>query len=922
MKKHILLILGLVFTLAINANPIDEISARKAGQQFANANFRLRNNASLELVYTGVSTRGEICYYAYNVDNSGFIIVSADDRFRPIVAYSTEGTFETENMSPEAKFYLDKVIEARTNPNAVVAEDAQQEWQSLYNSGKLISRNNGKDATHLCQTKWNQDSPYNLYAPEANGGPDGRCYAGCVATAMSQVMKYWDYPQQGSGHHSYHCYYGTLSADFGATTYDWEHMPKQIISSTTQQETEAIALLMYHCAVAVNMNFGPDGSGAYSDDVTESIRQYFSYSNQAQLEYRDFYSLSEWQNKLKESFDRNWPVYYSGYSENGGGHAFVCDGYDDNDLFHFNWGWDGSNDGWFVIDEIDYAGWAGAIFNFVPSHVYQNMPKQPENLSVVSHNDTECSATITWNNPTQNIHNNTLQNIDKIVVCRDGQIIYSEENVQPGETMEFTDHYLPTMVEYSVYAISNSAKGLAAKSAKTNLGPTCNWTIEIENSDTQNWGSAYLSVTNSSGIEIAKIQPVSADIQTLEIPLGHVSISWNPGSDMPNEIHFVIKDYIGNTITSFEGNPTELPRGVFFIVNNTCGNDETCNAPINLSVTHSNGDVILNWTDNNNEAISYFIYRDGLLYALSKQNTFIDENAADVFHTYKVTTYCTEGESSPSQECNAYVDSECQIPTGLRYEKINSNKIKLIWDAPEAEGVNGYMVYRRAPGADFKRIKLTSSTNYTDNLSSLACDHYQYAVAAYYSASQCESAFASIQGSPAVNVLDVNKTIIPCELSVTIDGQNARLTWHEAITAESYDIYRNGDLIAQNLTETEFVDSDITSQSNYCYFIIGKTGNVSSSRSNTACIDWTLLTEEESEQSGLHLYPNPATTLLFVKANGMKHISIFNTLGQCVYEKDTEIDCETISISDLPQGHYIIKVAGAEGITIEKFVKL
>ena len=355
MKKHLtFLVVMLLGMTSLNARPVDVAQAKQIAQQFVSANFsNIQENSALELVYTGVSTRGEACFYTFNKGESGFVIVSADDRFRPIVGYSDEGPFATENPSPELMFYLDKIIEARTSRNAVSIDRTAEEWQSVATTGKLLSRNGGRGVDYICTTKWNQDSPYNLYAPEASGGSGGRCYAGCVATAMSQVMKRWNHPLQGTGSHSYYCYgYGTQSANFGATTYQWDLMPDRL-GGASQEEIEAVALFMYHCGVSVDMNFSPSGSGANSWDVPYAIRHYFSYTNQCSLKSRDEYSLTNWQNMLKDQFDIGWPVYYSGFS-NDGGHAFVCDGYDDNDLFHFNWGWGGSSDGWFVIDEIDY----------------------------------------------------------------------------------------------------------------------------------------------------------------------------------------------------------------------------------------------------------------------------------------------------------------------------------------------------------------------------------------------------------------------------------------------------------------------------------------------------------------------------------------------------------------------------------------
>ena len=923
MRKHLLLFLSLLFgfQMAI-AKPVDISQAQKLGQKFVNANFaKARQDNNLKLVYTGVSLRGETCYYVFNVGQIGFVIISADDRFRPIVGYSDEGVFETENMSPEAKFYLDKIIEARTSPNVVLFDDTEAEWQSVMKDGRLISRNGGREASYLVQTKWNQDSPYNLYAPEASGGPDGRCYAGCVATAMSQVMKYWDYPAKGSGSHSYYCSYGHQSANFGQTDYNWEHMPKQLIGSSTDEEIEAVALLMYHCGVSVDMGFGPGGSGAYSDDVPYAIKHYFSYSNQADNEYRDHYSLSQWQNKLKESFDLQWPVYYSGYS-NDGGHAFVCDGYDDNDLFHFNWGWDGSNDGWFVIDEIDFAGWASAIFNFVPSDVYQYMPKQPENLQVASHGDMECSATLTWNNPTKNIHDNDLSTIDQIVVTRNGQVIYTQSNVAPGAAMEYTDHYLPTMVDYAVYAVVSSATGLPTEARNINLGPTSNWTVEMTASDAQGWNGGYLSFVNSSGIEIAQATTSSTSAtQTVEMPIGHVSLCWNLPNENVENLCFVLKNGQGYTVTSFEGSSTELSKGMFYLINNTVS-PEIGNAPISLSVSRQGNDAILSWLDNNSQTISYFIYRDGLLYDIAEENHFTDAGAANAFHTYKVTAYNAAGESAPSAERHWALQGECETPMNLRYEIVNSGKVKIIWDAPQGESPTGYKVYRRTANSELKRIKLTSSTNYSDNINSLACDRYQYFVTAYYSATQCESAYASAQDEPSLNFIEVNKTIIPFKLSHVIEGQKVRLKWQEALKAESYTIYRDGEILAEGLTETEYLDETIAYQQDCYYEVIGISGDLVSSPSNTIHVDWSLGSTDENCENAISVYPNPASDQVFVKVESQSDIEIYNLMGQCVMEKQLQNGSESISIADLPKGSYFIKIHSHQGTATAKFIKM
>ena len=352
MKKQFLSLLALVLCIGMaQANPVSVNQAKLVGQQFVQANFDLSRQAGdLVLVYTATSTRGEACFYVFNVGSEGFVMVSADDVYRPIVGYSDEGTFDANNINPELNYMLNELISYRSgkmtgNPSPAVAS----EWKQVTERGAQMSFNGGRAAAFLCSTKWNQDYPYNYYCPTANGGPGGRVYAGCVACAMSQVMKFWNHPIQGTGSHSYSYYVpgtgnGPWSANFGETTYDWDNMPVSINSNSPQEQIDAVATLMYHCAVSVDMMWAIDGSGAFSDDVPQSIAQYFDYTNQAVKRNRDNYSYDDWAKMLKESFDMGWPVYYSGQSSEGG-HAFVCDGYNDADLYHYNWGWGGSGDG-------------------------------------------------------------------------------------------------------------------------------------------------------------------------------------------------------------------------------------------------------------------------------------------------------------------------------------------------------------------------------------------------------------------------------------------------------------------------------------------------------------------------------------------------------------------------------------------------
>lgn len=910
------LLLVLLGVSQLFAAPVDESTARKAGKNFAQT--AMKSTPAIEEMQLVMETES---YYVYNFGESGFVIVSADDRFRPIVGYSDKGPFEVENPSPEAMFYLDRIAEARASHNAVFFDNTAEEWRSVLTSGKLLSRNRGRGVDVICSTTWNQNSPYNLYSPEAGSGPGGRCYAGCVATAMSQVMKYWDYPLQGTGSHSYYCQgYGTQSANFGNTTYDWDNMPNRL-NGASQTEIEAVALLMYHCAVAVDMMFSPTGSGAYSWDVPDAIKQYFSYSNNATILGRDEYSLASWQGMLKDQFNLGWPVYYSGYSDSGG-HAFVCDGYDDADLFHFNWGWGGSSDGWFVIDEIDYAGWAQAIFNYVPSDVYTYMPLQPENLTVTPSGDFDYSATIQWTNPTQNIHSTNLTSIDQIVVTRNGEIIYTQDNVAPGASMSYTDHYMPAVVNYGVYAVVHNAKSKVTLEEGVILGPACTWTVEMNSSDNQGWHDGSLGFVNEAGDQLTEVTLKSASAtQTISLPLGHVDIVWNKPTQAVDNIKFRIKNSEGVTKVDFDGASTDLNKGLIYIANNTCDNqDEEFEGPTALSVQVTDNRASLGWeAPVGLDVVNYHVYRDNVLHAVTTNCSYIDDQAVDAFHHYYVTAFTNHGETMASNTIDIAPESEYASPTNLRYEMITPTKVKVMWDAPEGVEPSCYFLFRRVKGQEFKRIKLVAHTYYNDNINNQADNRIEYAVSAYYQVDDSQSCYAPTQADPASHCIQVNKTIIPRHLSYTIPDEHVILHWEEATMAEAYNIYRDGQLIGES-SDTEFVDYDATPSNEYHYTVTGKTAFLESNPSNTIWVDWTTM-EVNSNSQNLSIYPNPAKDKVIIEGVGINQVRVFNTMGQEIQNLVVNQDRIVVDLAAQPAGFYFIEVVSEQGLETSKLLK-
>ena len=309
--------------------------------------------------------------FIYNIGTQGFIIISGNTILPPILGYSNQGVFPSmeeapENFSGWIRHYSDMIHYA-------IAQDLQPEpkilqmWEDAQRG--FFPTKSTTTVDPLIATRWNQDCFYNEYCPSTGGGwwgggPCGHAYAGCVACAMAQVMKYWNWPEQGIGSHSYtHSEYGVQHADFGATTYQWDQMPIEIYS-----HNDAVATLMYHCGVSVNMNYGPGGSGAQSPDVEYACRSYFGYCG-AKYRQKSSYSEEDWIALIKDELDLSHPFYYSG-SSGSAGHAFVCDGYDSNDLIHFNFGWSGAGDSYCSLYDVNgYNQGQAAVFNMVPMDI-------------------------------------------------------------------------------------------------------------------------------------------------------------------------------------------------------------------------------------------------------------------------------------------------------------------------------------------------------------------------------------------------------------------------------------------------------------------------------------------------------------------------------------------------------------------------
>lgn len=400
MKKPIMIIAALMLlVMPMMAERVTPETARKVATTF------LQNNGAKTTQMAELSKSvGFDNLYIFTTESS-FVVMSADDCVKPILGYSFDGKFEVEGMPENVrgwlKGYNEEIAFAVQNDMKATSETALL-WKDFVEgntkAGKAIVAVNP-----LIQTKWNQNKYYNNLCPSVSDGPNGHAFTGCVATAMAQIMKYWEYPSHGIGSNSYTWKGQTLSANFGETTYDWDNMVNQYeyyyvngndqyaqwIGEDTPERIAAVATLMYHCGVSVEMIYGGSstgGSSASTAHVADALKNYFNYSSDIVYREKSDYSDVVWKTMVKSELNESRPLQYRG-SSNGGGHSFICDGYNDNDYFHFNWGWSGAYNGYFSLDNLNtgannqsgqgngvYTNDQAALFGIQPSQCLSEVP--------------------------------------------------------------------------------------------------------------------------------------------------------------------------------------------------------------------------------------------------------------------------------------------------------------------------------------------------------------------------------------------------------------------------------------------------------------------------------------------------------------------------------------------------------------------
>ena len=338
----------IVFVLICIGNPlhsrdITKVDAKKAAKYFYRERFsqELRFDENLLSTITEKEKNIGTAYYVFNFrDENGFIIVSGTDRLSPVLGYSFIGTFDEKHQNGAFDFWMGAIMDLYPSGDSKDRIDA--EWEK-YLEGIPDAEKTLYSVEPLLTIAWGQSCYYNAQCPVDSAGNCYHARTGCGATAMAMILKYWGFPAHGYGNNTYFSpKYGTLSLNFEDTYYDWPNMPNKLYSTSDTSEVNAVAELMYHCGVAVDMVYGAGASSADNWNIRNAFSEHFDYSSQSQFIDKSDYADTAWRNIMQNELDNGRPVFY-GISSGSGGHFVVMDGYQDDDYFHFNWGYGNLN---------------------------------------------------------------------------------------------------------------------------------------------------------------------------------------------------------------------------------------------------------------------------------------------------------------------------------------------------------------------------------------------------------------------------------------------------------------------------------------------------------------------------------------------------------------------------------------------------
>lgn len=563
----LVLVAALVCGSAAQAGPVEPERAAMAARSFWLHTLHLK--ADVQLADRSAEWQFDGIYLFVN-PQGGFVMVAADDAVRPILGYSTDGAIEPRQLPIQLQEWLEvyqqQIDWVRENDGQPYAAD-REAW-TLLDNGQELKGSKSEGVGPLLTTQWDQTSPYNLLCPTGT-------VTGCAATAQAQFMKYWNHPAVGYGNHSYnHNQYGTQSADFGHTFYDWGHMPDRVNGASTYAEKMAVATLMYHCGVSLEMGYGTATQGGSAAaglsgmegvaSIDNSLKEYFGYSRDMEVRYKNMpimgptYTNDEWRALLIEELNQLHPLVYTGAAAQGG-HGFICDGYDSREYMHFNFGWSGTGDGYFPVDSISPGvGGAGGnvtyTFNMNNAALFGAVPVHELRVSdsvFYMGQDGGSDSLILCTNAMVNTICSVASNAQWLSVDNDG--------IVGDGWIKFTASAFDTegIEREALLTFSQGDETVVVRVKQVNLNEEelCPLTVVMETTRGDGWqGGANLALQTSNGyiFGTASMAEGTMDSVVINVAPHDVYAVWNSGGGTDRYINYKILNQYGETLVDVQ----------------------------------------------------------------------------------------------------------------------------------------------------------------------------------------------------------------------------------------------------------------------------------------------------------------------------------------------------------------------------------
>lgn len=420
--------------MSLSAETVGTKQAVGTARQFFKDNAKT-DNATMTLVRTGHATRTVApvaisdapTYYIYNRQGGGWVIIAADDCVNPVLGYSFTGEFTTDENTPEnVKWWLDDCISTQI----AVARAHGYKVPRMASSGLSITAD-GKEYT---TAQWDQGAPYNGECPVIQGQ---QTITGCVATAAAIKCRYHEWPYKGSGTTPSYTYDSeeafkryTVPENKLGRIYDYDNMPLKYTSASTSEQKAAVAALMHDMGTGCKMMYGWYGSGAQTPNLEYSLKTYFHYDRNLHLEDRYAYSDKIWCEMLRKELDEIGPVLYSGADmKNQVAHEFIFDGYTGTSTFKVNWGWGGTDNGYFTLDlnipgKYKFNEYQDAIFGC-----------KPDKSGIFTPDEVAEQTTFKYSSKIINI--SCAMKYD-LIITKDGSTVMEKPNQAAGTTVTLT----------------------------------------------------------------------------------------------------------------------------------------------------------------------------------------------------------------------------------------------------------------------------------------------------------------------------------------------------------------------------------------------------------------------------------------------------------------------------------------------------